>query len=240
VLSDAEYAGFYRDRSEAGEFVILDNSVIELGYPLGASELIMAAKTIKAAEVVLPDRPGESDFTLTQVKAAGPGLKAALPDTKLMAVPQGRSVGEWFISAQDILDTGYVGAIGIGKFLGSMRQVIVEELDRIFSRQGAFWPTDFHLLGTWGNPIEIKDLAGYEWIRGVDSKLPVRLGLRGITLHPAAGMLSRIRPEPMHFDDDVDLMPHITSWNVGVFDAWANNYPVTFDDFDWRPSAQTP
>jgi hypothetical protein len=226
VLIDSKYAQFYLEQSRAGAHVILDNSVIELGYPLADEDLVRAAKAVEAREVVIPDKPGDKERTLRYLLETGPPLRHFLgTSVRLMAVPQGRSADEWLECMETMLRRapGVVNTIGIGKFLKSIREEVIIELDMEFGRVGHLPIHDFHLLGTWGNPIEIRKLAQYDWIRGVDTKLPVRLGLRGTALHPVLGMLSRIRPEPLLFEEDIDAMPHITAWNCYVFETWARD-----------------
>jgi len=62
VLQDAEYAAFYAHRP--GRYVILDNGFHELGKPLGAIELLLAADKIKPSVVIAPDWLGKPEETM--------------------------------------------------------------------------------------------------------------------------------------------------------------------------------
>ena len=55
VLKYSEYAEFYKKKREQGDFVILDNSLIELGKAASLHKVLEAAKIINPSEIVLPD-----------------------------------------------------------------------------------------------------------------------------------------------------------------------------------------
>jgi hypothetical protein len=82
---------------------------------------------------------------------------------------------------------------------------------------------EFHLLGTWSNPLEVEFMTRYKWIRGVDSKAPVRFGQYGVALHPKDGLLADFREAipPLDFDRPDDPMPVITDHNVRTYLNWA-------------------
>jgi len=63
VLDDKTYAKFYRDQSEKGRRVYLDNGFHEMGHPLNAGDVHEAAKLIEASVVICPDRFGDMKFT---------------------------------------------------------------------------------------------------------------------------------------------------------------------------------
>lgn len=222
IYNDSHYRNWYQDRIQDGDFVILDNSVIELGRPVSLSELADVAKMIRPSEIVLPDWPADPLLTLNEAREGAPILLKTFR-CKIMAVPQGKTVDEWMWSHEQLCHIDEVTTIGIGKFLKEVRPDVVRELDRARDPN-----RDYHLLGTWGNPIEVR---GYDqsapWLRGVDTKLPVRLGQRGIALHPDLGMLSSIRPEPLDFTISLDPLPIITENNVNLFLSWAAGSKTT-------------
>jgi hypothetical protein len=68
-------------------------------------------------------------------------------------------------------------------------------------------------------------MARYKWIRGVDSKAPVRFGQQGIALHPERGLLGgnalRDAVPALDFNYADDPMPSITDHNVRTYLTWA-------------------
>jgi len=221
VNSDKQYADFYRTRANAGDHVILDNSVIELGQPMFFSDLQRAIDKIHPVEFVLADFPREPTATLHWAEEYGFTLKGLYPEMKLMAVPQWtkqKLPSEWLYNYNQLEELSCIDSIGIPKFLGKHRTMVCEELSHMRNPK---W--EHHLLGTWGNPIEVKDLAEqFDWLRGVDSKAPVRAGLAGVAFHPEFGLLAnRDALPPMNFAEAFDPMPIITWSNIKQFLGWA-------------------
>jgi hypothetical protein len=67
ILADpVAHTQFWAHRSEA--FIIMDNSLIELGRPLDASKVVEAAEMVNAQVVVLPDVLGDAKATLRFIK----------------------------------------------------------------------------------------------------------------------------------------------------------------------------
>jgi hypothetical protein len=55
VRTHPEYKSFYKECAEKGDFVLLDNSIFELGYSLDKRELLEVAEDVHASEVVAPE-----------------------------------------------------------------------------------------------------------------------------------------------------------------------------------------
>jgi len=76
VLDDKTYAKFYRDQSDKGRRVYLDNGFHEMGHPLSVSSVLEAATLIDASVVICPDKFGDRKFTYEgykeMVTAGGP------------------------------------------------------------------------------------------------------------------------------------------------------------------------
>jgi len=225
VLTDIDYCDFYREAVEEGDYVIMDNSVIELGYPMPVEELIKAIARTGAQELILPDYPQDPKKTFLAAHNAAPIVRHSFPDVKLQAVPQwygSMDPDNWMNShtrlVSELDEEHKVDVIGIPKFLGKYRPAICESLNLQHSDHH-----EYHLLGTTGNPLEIKDLTKHTWLRGVDTKAPVRFGTNGIVLHPELGLLADVRDclPAMNMSLGNDPFPIISNHNVSVFKAWA-------------------
>ena len=57
VDADEEYAAFYKTRSEAGDFIMCDNSAYELKEPYSPEKLVELGRKCGAHAIVLPDYP---------------------------------------------------------------------------------------------------------------------------------------------------------------------------------------
>jgi len=114
VLTNVGYAEFYQRRRREGDFVILDNSAHEQLEGQSLDQLVRAAKYVGPSEIVLPDRLFFGDDTIERSTEAFERLREEFPTTRLMGVPQGRTVKEWLVCLDAFLDLG-VDTIGISK-----------------------------------------------------------------------------------------------------------------------------
>lgn len=222
ILENGTYTQFYKDAAERGEYVILDNSIIELEHPMTVDQLIRAIDLVQPTEFVMQDFPRDQAATHFWAANNGPYLKERYPDMKLMVVPQWKEdkvFADWWQSFQHLRHLEFVDTIGLPKFIRNGRGLAVAQINKT----PEFQNKEFHLLGTWGNPLEVREMSQYTWIRGVDSKAPVRFGQNGIALHPELGLLADFREAvpALEFSRSQDPMPSITDHNVGVYLDWA-------------------
>ncbi|SRR5580765_6218249 len=223
MSTDYDYMSYYS--TVARGYKILDNSVIELGRALHPDELEQAIAALNPHELVLPDTPGSHKDTYEAAQKLGPFFKAKYPDLKLQVVPQAEDGGSvcFMKSMYKFLQIPEVDTIGIPK---SLKEERLNVLRLIEADRPTHW--DYHLLGTWGNPAnELRQVPiDHPWIRGVDSKIPVRLGLHGIALHPTRGMLipdeNRYELPEMKFGSDDDPFPYIVTHNITVMKGWCD------------------
>jgi hypothetical protein len=220
VLENDQYRYFYAARKRQGDFLIMDNSVIELEDPLPIADLLKAVIMTRADELVLPDHPWNSRATLEDAYVYAGWMWKNNPDINLMGVPQGENVEDWMQCFADMVQIPNIDTIGIPKSLGSNRLKVLKMID---DAQPTLPLKDYHLLGTWGNPTEVQYASNhYSWIRGCDSKIPVRAGLAGVQFHPTQGLIAKRAEIPsLDFDALADPFPIITQYNVNRFIKWA-------------------
>ena len=151
VIYERAYQEFYRERSKAGDFIILDNSAIEKGgrsTPL--KDVVLAAVLIKPSVVVLPDYLFDSKRTLKELENAvrSPALKflrRVLPDVKLCVVVQGLDEADWMECFSILNGQPGIDYLGIPKVTGHIFGNRVDCLERIKRKVR----TPCHLLGVW-------------------------------------------------------------------------------------------
>jgi hypothetical protein len=168
VLEDETYAEFFRERELRRE-LILDNSMHELGRPLSSSELLEAARRVKADYVIAPDMLKEPEKNYAWFKETHRLLS---DEFKIAVVMCGRSPEERvsFLNAvrsadmlclpfrEDRLAWGY-----------EQRAVIRQHWDRI------------HLLGV-NDLLEIRmveRLFSVDTNLSVDTGKPIKWGVAG-------------------------------------------------------------
>lgn len=180
---ELEYKHFFRSRSLAGEYVILDNGAAEsvTGH---ASELNVAAGMVKAKEVVVPDVLNNAQLTMEYGDAY---LNNIIE--RRMIVPHGRTLDEWKKCAQFLLNLGAVYSLGLPKWSPIPRTHVLEEIEK------QHWndTLQIHLLGLQGDPIQVKWLANaFPWIRSVDTAAPIAYAQQGhlIAEYPRVGHCS--------------------------------------------------
>jgi len=220
-----EYRAFYRGRQhQEGQYVILDNSVVELGNAATIDKVLAAADAIKANEIILPDVLFNCDETVRSIDNAIDKVIDHPVKYKIMAVPQGKNDSEWLRCYQYIIrNYPEVTAIGIPKHLGTAKGHRVDLL-RIIQDVALDSGKAHHLLGMSGNPTEVSMANAFPWIRGIDSGLPVQYGLMGRMFTETGLQGNESRPVigkqffEMSSTDNETAIYH----NIGKTLSWAN------------------
>ena len=177
------YTSFFRRRSAEGNYVIMDNGVIE-GNQRPIEELLEKAKAVGAAEMILTDVFCDREATLEAIAKDMEYLKN-VRHPKVMLVPQGKNIDDWVLCAQQLIrDYGTSVVYGVPKVLVKFggRDGRLSAIASLIEVCPVAKHCTFHLLGCWKSPLEVTMLAKLssqvykklEWpnIRGVDSAMP--------------------------------------------------------------------
>ena len=162
-------------------YIVLDNSLIELGYPATMDVMTRAYDIVRPTVTVLPDYLTDSRRTVEAHKGAvWAWNKEGLGP--FMAVPQGRSVGEVCMCADQLARLPWIHAWGVPRIItelaGSRHEVINYLLAQGDDRK-------VHMLGFSDNLKDDIECAKDPGVVGIDSAVPIRLGLHGIRLEDA-------------------------------------------------------
>lgn len=171
---NAEYCQFYHRMHAEGKFVIMDNGCAE-NAQIDVDRLIAVAEQLHPSEVVLPDTLYDGEDTFRKSSAAIDKFKNQLSfDVQFMAVPQGKTVEQWFESAKQLL-TLPINTIGVSKFLPiitkdpNSRLKAVALLDRYLD-QNNMRHIEIHLLGCDEGPAKMREIFNCSpFTRGCDS-----------------------------------------------------------------------
>jgi hypothetical protein len=146
---------FFREEGMRSKqpFIIMDNSLIELGEPLPPKDVAQAAKVVGAQCVVLPDKLGNYAATANLSLNAAEPMREALPErVGLMGVVQGRSRVEYLSCAEVLVEDCGVKYLSVPRItqeiLGS-RVFITEEIS------GLYPDVPIHLLGFSAFPLRL-------------------------------------------------------------------------------------
>ncbi|MFE7485008.1 hypothetical protein [Streptomyces sp. NPDC057552] len=191
VLADPGYRDFFSRESARGADIIVDNGLFDLGYALPADQLVAAARTVSATEIILPDVMQDGTATLTASRLAAREIREIAGDAfRLCAVLHARDDEEWHRTYEAIVTEGWAGAVALP---ASRRPDPAGQLCR------TRWAATAHLedkglvddrlvyrllgLGRTGH-LELIEQREHEWISSVDGAAPVILGAMGIALLP--------------------------------------------------------
>jgi hypothetical protein len=199
-----EYRNFFYKSKEMGRYIVMDNSLHELGEAYNTERLMYWVNEIKPNEFIVPDV--WEDYTAS-VRNAKQWSTVELPEgvTKV-AVVQAKSLHEAYLCVQSYKDFGYkkiafsYGAQyyhdlaphpdkDFGKAIGRFMVLSQMYEDKLLS------PTDrIHLLGT-ASPIEFGLYKNIKCIESIDTSNPIMAGIEkrmyyslGISPKPVANM----------------------------------------------------
>lgn len=214
-----EYANFFFQRKEADDYIIMDNSLHELGEAYDRSRLMYLVNELKPNEFIVPDV--WEDYTQSVVNAKE-WSKINLPkEVTKVAVVQAKSYEEAMKCYQTYKDLGYkkiafsYGASyyndvyphinsDFGKAMGRLWVINSLYKDRVISKKDRI-----HLLGT-AMPFEFKFYNEMPFIESIDTSNPIMAALEGTKYtdgqHPKPKLnMNEVQAWPLE-KIDVDLV----------------------------------
>lgn len=215
LMHISEYRDFFATRTtRQGNYVIMDNGVVETGVPMPIQKLIDIAYDCRIDELIMPDQIWDMKETLKLGKDAVHTTLKNRMNLNIMAVPQGNSPEEWKKCLKEMLQWP-IHTIGISKFVCKYFYNRVEALsiadDLIYSDK------DIHLLGCASDPYEVFQVESIfpGRVRGVDSGIAAMYTQAGKDM-----MRVPIRPK-IEMDFNAYLDPAKLSINVNWWKARA-------------------
>jgi len=180
VERDQAYTTFFRQMSDRGDFVLMDNGVVETGEAMPIDQIMFLAKVIRPTEIVLPDKIYDMGATLAMASQSLKYVRSVDVNIRVLAVPQGATPLEWAECCNRLLDMG-VDSIGISRFVSKYFYSRLEALT--MASRLLHSGVDIHLLGCPNDPHEVAATQrGFNRpIRGVDSGVAAmytQVGLR--------------------------------------------------------------
>ena len=162
-------------------WIILDNSVVELGSAIPIKELVEACRIVEPDCLVIPDVMGDAEGTERLAEEFVKRYREMFPDNKndaLMGVAQGRFASEvrncmYFLSSLGIKHLGIPRVVT--QYLGSRIETTLHALNGY-----AF--DSIHLLGFSDNVLVDVCSCRIPGVAGIDSAVPIRAGLKGMHL----------------------------------------------------------
>jgi len=222
-----EYRNFFYESKKMGRYIIMDNSLHELGEAYNSDRLMYWVNKLEPDEFIVPDV--WEDYAAS-VRNAKQWATVKMPaNTTKVAVVQAKNIHEAMLCTQAYKDLGYkkiaysYGASyyndicphpnkDLGKAIG--RYMVIYELYRqdvlsMFDR--------VHLLGT-ASPIEFGMYKNIECIESIDTSSPIMAAIgempytkMGLNMKPLANMNK-------HQDMSLDFVNEdLVEYNVEMF-----------------------
>lgn len=162
--------------------IIMDNSVVELGSSVNATQILSAVNFAYADVLVLADKLLDANATFAMSLNMSKGIKLhGKPDhLKYMGVVQGRTVEECIRCAANLATLDDIKVLGVPKVLtrpeavGS-RVVVTARITKEFG-------LPVHLLGFSHDPEDDQESVALPGVLGIDSSLPLRMAYSGLIL----------------------------------------------------------
>jgi hypothetical protein len=187
-----EYRNFFYKSKEMGRYIVMDNSLHELGKAYNTKRLMHWINEIKPNEFIVPDV--WEDHTSSVVNARQWASVELPKEVMKVAVVQAKDLHEAILCTRTYKDLGYkkiaysYGASyyhelcphpdkdfgkAVGRFIAIStlyKNKILSDFDRI------------HLLGT-ASPIEFGMYSNFKFIESIDTSNPIMAGIEKKTYH---------------------------------------------------------
>lgn len=177
LYQQKRYRDFFKERSQAGDFIILDNGAAEK-YEFGHKHLFHIAENIGAHEIVVPDTLGDYNDTIAKGMAFA---RYAKPGYRYMMVAQGSNVHE-AMRTVDAMATSptftYVTTIGIPRLLNIKDRHARFKVTKYIIQEGYHKALDIHYLGANKPLDEVGYLEEAGVGRGIDTSAPIYMGMK--------------------------------------------------------------
>lgn len=176
-----------RDFYGRDSFIIMDNSVVELGTAVNLQMLLQACEIVRPDCLVVPDVMSDGAGTRERIQSFmtewlamkhSSGAPKYLPP--LMGVIQGRDVGDCILTyyvMRNFVDIQYVAVPRIIAQKQGSRMPVLQKLAGMSELH-----ENIHLLGFSDNLLDDVSCARMPCVMGIDSAVPIRTALKQIQL----------------------------------------------------------
>jgi hypothetical protein len=232
---DEEYKQYFLDAKEKGRYIVMDNSLHELGEAYNGERLLYWINEIEPDEFMVPDVWMDCHQTAAQAKY---WLQYEFPEkTKKIAVIQGKDKNDAYLCATLLANLGYeklcvsYGATWYNDFFPHTNADMGKALGRVRFVQGLLKlnhlkDVKFHLLGC-SIPQEFGWYDNDSRIESIDTSNPIMAALEGVwynenglNIKPKANMND-------HFDVDFLEVDYLNvKYNVNKFREINNLKPI--------------
>jgi len=195
---DEQYKNFFYESKKQGRYIIMDNSLHELGEAYNHERLLHWIQELKPDEFIVPDVWMDCHRTAAQAKY---WKQFKYPkNTKIVAVIQGKDKNDAYLCASLLTNLGYeklcvsYGATWYNDFFPHTNPDMGKALGRVRFVQGLLNlkhldKIKYHLLGC-AIPQEFGWYDNHPQIESIDTSNPIMASLEG-TIYSKAGLSTK-------------------------------------------------
>jgi hypothetical protein len=233
VLSDPKrWGAFFDQRRQLGlrDYIMMDNSLIELGHPLRAPDLIRAVEIVHANTIVLPDSYGNMQETVERSINGAYEMWDDLPDycsfqyvvqgTTLPEAMEGVEFLKRYVPKQNGTVLERVSHLSVPRVFCDRTGTRKALIQTLYSHYGL----PVHLLGFSENINDDVASTQMRGVTGIDSAMPLWAGQQQYVLDgtPNNPVASKHRPRDYWTWGNGDLSPEMIV-NMFRVNQWLGN-----------------
>jgi hypothetical protein len=223
-----QYRTFFQKSRLDKRFIIMDNGLFE-GVVHTTEDLLEKINLVRPDIFIVPDAWNDANTTLVNAKSWMINYKQHIPEgVNLMAVCQGKDIGELITTYQTLVDIGYTHIAfnhssiayqneyeGMDHLKASMYGRM--EFIRRLVQSGAIRKTHYHHLLGCSLPQEFMSYSDWKFIKSVDTSNPILVGAEGIR-YTDSGLTFKPKEKLEHyFEKDLNGQIEDIIFNVQQF-----------------------
>lgn len=223
-----QYRIFFQKSRLDKRFIIMDNGLFE-GVTHTTEDLLEKINLVRPNIFIVPDAWNDANTTLVNAKSWMINYKQHIPEgVNLMAVCQGKDIGELITTYQTLVDIGYTHIAfnhssiayqneyeGMDHLKASMYGRM--EFIRRLVQSGAIRKTHYHHLLGCSLPQEFMSYGDWPFIKSVDTSNPILVGAEGIR-YTDSGLTFKPKEKLEHyFEKDLNGQIEDIIFNVQQF-----------------------
>ncbi len=227
-----QYKLFFQKSKKDKRFIIMDNGLFE-GVNHTTEDLLSKIEWLQPDIFIVPDAWNDSTVTIRNAKSWMINYKAGLPEgVNLMAVCQGKDMGELVSTYQILVDLGYTHiafnhssiayeAAYPGEIPKLKKQMYGRmEFIRKLVEHGSIRKSHYHHLLGCSLPQEFMAYGDWKFIRSCDTSNPILVGAEGVR-YTDSGI--NFKPEHKlehYFEKDLESRIEDIIFNVQRFKSY--------------------
>jgi hypothetical protein len=223
-----QYRTFFQKSRLDKRFIIMDNGLFE-GVTHTTEDLLEKINLVRPDIFIVPDAWNDANTTLVNAKSWMINYKQYIPEgVNLMAVCQGKDIGELITTYQTLVDIGYTHIAfnhssiayqneyeGMDHLKASMYGRM--EFIRRLVQSGAIRKSNYHHLLGCSLPQEFMSYGDWKFIKSVDTSNPILVGAEGIRYADSGLTFKPKEKLEYYFEKDLNGQIEDIIFNVNRF-----------------------